>query len=253
MKIIHLSDLHFGTESDFIVDHLRSAVKDIGADLVIVSGDFTQIASHEEFIKTKGFLESLEIPTFCVPGNHDIPRYHPGERVIAPYFRYKKYISPTLCPVFENEEIVIAGMNSARRILPHWNWANGAVSARQLQFLHKTYAGAENRLRLCVLHHPLHKAEGVPLDVTVFGGKRALNKILDLNVHLVLSGHVHFASTTLIKNTVFASASTALSNRLRDQENGFNLVSVGGGFFEITHFTYDGAGFCQASRSHYQV
>ncbi|MGZ9097633.1 MAG: metallophosphoesterase family protein [Micavibrio sp.] len=253
MKIIHLSDLHFGTENDFIVDHLRAAIRDIGADLVIVSGDFTQIASHEEFIKTKLFLESLEIPFFCVPGNHDIPRYHPGERVIAPYYRYKKYISPVLCPVFENQDIVIAGLNSARRILPHWNWAHGAVSPRQIQFLKKTYADAHDRLRVCVLHHPLHRAEGVPLDVTVFGGAFALNKIIDLNVHLVLSGHVHFASTTLIQGTVFASASTALSTRLRNQENGFNLVIVGAGFFEIIHFTYNGSGFCQTSRSRYDI
>lgn len=253
MKIIHLSDLHFGTENSFIVDHLNSAIKNLDAGMVIISGDFTQIASREEFIKTREFLDSLSLPVFCVPGNHDIPRFHILERFLMPYRRYKKFISPKLCPVFEDDNIVIAGLNTARRILLHWNWANGAVSYRQLRFLNKVFCGAKEKFRLCVLHHPLYNAEGVPLDVTVFGGRKALKKMIDLDVHLVLSGHVHFASIAMIENTVFASASTALSTRLRDQENGFNLVTIEEEFFEISHFTYKNAGFSPTGTARYRL
>ncbi len=246
-KIIHLSDLHFGTESSAVVDALLNAIIAISPDYIMISGDFTQIGSEKEFRAAHDFLQKLPCPVFCVPGNHDVPARNLPERFGKPYAKYQKYITQNLSPVFVNEHIVIAGINSARRILPHWNWANGAISSEQRQYLKTIFAPDEPRWTLCMFHHPIHKVDDMPLDVTVFGRKKTLQTIQDLKIDIVLTGHVHHASiTTRGDNThqsVYISASTALSSRKRGQENGFNLITLGERDMIIDIYTLQNQGF----------
>ena len=250
MKLIHLSDLHFGTEESGIVNALESTIKQITADMVIVSGDFTQVASAEEFLKAQDFMKRLGMPVFCVPGNHDVPPLNLWERFLSPYKKYKRYIHPDLCPVFDNDTVVIAGLNSARRMVPHWNWANGAISGTQLAHLKKVYESHDpnrTKLRICVFHHPVQKALNAPLNTVVFGAKKALSTLNELEVGLVLTGHVHHASVTTLGDinhkTVYLSASTALSSRLREQENGFNVIEIQDQSLDIRIHSYDGQKF----------
>lgn len=255
MKIVHLSDLHFGTETDVVVDLLGNAIEAVAPDLVVVSGDFTQVGNASEFKAAHDFLNSLSAPIFCVPGNHDIPRYHLAERLFNPYTKYKTYICEDLCPVFETSEVLIAGLNSARRALPHWNWANGAISESQRQRLFRLFDPAEARWTIGVFHHPVHKVDEMPLNVTVFGRKRTLQAVQDLKIDLVLTGHVHYASMTTrgddTHQTVYLSASTALSSRTRGQQNGFNLIVLEGPVMQIeTHILQDGTFTPVASYKH---
>lgn len=247
MRLLHFSDLHFGTETSSIKSALLAHIKEIPADLVVVSGDFTQTGSKAEFIKAKEFLEDIGLPFLCVPGNHDIPRFEFLERMTDPYRKFKKFIAPELSPVLRYKNACIAGMTTSRRALPHWNWANGCVSADQLEELKTVYAQENTKYRVCVMHHPVHKAEGNPLHSLVFGGHRALLALKAMRVNLVLTGHVHHASITTIEdaghNTVFLSASTALSSRLRIQKNGYNVVTFTEEKFLIEIFHYTNEGF----------
>lgn len=230
MKIIHLSDLHFGTEKPGAVTLLEEEITEIAPDLIIISGDFTQIASVAEFETAQRFLRALPAPYLCVPGNHDIPAHNLLERFLHPYRRYRRYIQQKLCPAWQNDQIVIYGLNSARRALPHWNWANGAISAAQRRELAQAFDPQDKRWRLCTFHHPIHKVDEMPLDVTVFGRKRTIQTLQAQKVDIVLTGHVHHASITTLGDsehqTVYISASTALSSRTRGQENGFNLITL---------------------------
>lgn len=247
MKIIHLSDLHFGTESDTIVHDLQGSIHASKPDLIIVSGDFTQIANTQEFQTAQNFLKQLTVPTLCVPGNHDIPRFDIIQRFFDPYKKYKKHIDHNLYPVYENEDIIVAGINSARRVLPHWNWANGAISQEQLDHLEKTYNQSHSKRRVCVFHHPIHHALNAPMDTIVFGAQRAIDALNELKVDLVLTGHVHHASVTTLGDidhkTVYLSASTALSSRLRKQENGFNVIDIDSQSLDIEMHIHDGDAF----------
>lgn len=247
MRFLHLSDLHFGTEEGDIVKHLNAAIALIEPDLIIISGDFTQIANVKEFKRAHEFIKNLPASVFCVPGNHDISRYNWIERFFNPYKKYKKFISPNLLPVLTGDQFVMAGINTARPILPHWNWANGSISQSQLAHIQNLFTDERGKYRICAMHHPIHKAEKAPLKVTVFGAHAAMQTIHDLQIDLVLTGHVHYASITVVQNTVFASASTAISRRLRSQENGFNVIDFNTDYFEISHFVYDGKGFINSS------
>ncbi len=247
MRIIHLSDLHFGTETPALVQSLSNHMRETPADLLIVSGDLTQIASNREFAQARDFLNNCGLPVFCVPGNHDIPRYDFWERMSDPYRRYRRYISPDLEPVLETPQACIAGINTARRILPHWNWAHGAVSAAQLTKLRKTYEDTQALVRICVMHHPAHKIADGNFKTIVYGGVRALAELGAMKVDLVLTGHVHHAAATLVEygdhHTMFLSASTALSRRIRKSANGYNVITIDGPALHIQMFSYQDNNF----------
>ncbi len=247
MRIIHLSDLHFGTEMPALVEALTQHVRETPADLLIVSGDLTQIASHAEFKQARAFLDSLGLPIFCVPGNHDIPRYDILERMCAPYRRYRRYINPNIQPTLETPQACIAGMNTARRILPHWNWAHGAIAERQLKELQKIYQDTQAPVRICVMHHPIHKIADGNFRTIVYGGTRALEAFGEMKIDLVLTGHVHHAATTLVEydnhHTMFLSASTALSRRLRKSANGYNVITIEGQSLHIEMHSFQDSAF----------
>ena len=230
MKIAHLSDLHFGTEDINIVRALQDKLHELNPDMIIISGDFTQIGNTAEFKIAGEFIRNLSCETICVPGNHDVPAYEMIERFFTPYKKYKKYICDDLCPVYDYKDVLILGLNSARRAVPHWNWANGAISLKQRQKICDVFDPEESRWTICTFHHPIHKVDDLPIDVTVFGGKPTLDTIKDRRIDLVLTGHVHHASLITRGDadhqTVYLSASTALSSRLRGQENGFNLITL---------------------------
>lgn len=246
MKIIHLSDLHFGTETPALTAKLLEKIETLKPDLFIISGDFTQIATEEEFKEAAEFINKLPADSLCIPGNHDVPAFNLVQRFLKPYDLYRKYIDKNLCPTFENDQVLIAGLNSARRALPHWNWANGAISSAQRQKLTETFVPDEKRWTLFTLHHPVHKVDELPISVTVFGRKRTLQTIKDCNVDIVLTGHVHHASVTTIGDldhqTVFVSASTALSSRKRTQENGFNVIALSNTELAIDTYALNGGG-----------
>ena len=112
--LAHLSDLHFGRVHAPVLEPLRRALAAIGPDLVVVSGDLTQRARAEQFREARAFLDSLPFPRLVVPGNHDIPLYNVVKRFAAPLRDYRRIVSRELCPVFEDDEVVVVGLNTAR-------------------------------------------------------------------------------------------------------------------------------------------
>ena len=253
MKIIHLSDLHFGTESPQLTEILTQNVKDMSPNLIVVSGDFAQIASKKEFLQAEEFISQFDCPVFCVPGNHDISHYNILERLFAPFKSYRKYITQELNPYMELEDVCLQGLNSARAVLPHWNWANGAVSDKQIALL-KALFQERTGLGICVLHHPVHKAEEPTIPVKVFGSKKLLKALDGMNVDIVLTGHVHHPSAQKIGSTIFISASTALSSRKRGHENGFNVLNIEDNMLLVEHVTYDGMeGFVKETEKRFKL
>ena len=55
-RILHLSDLHFGAHDPIIVEALEARLDREQADLVVVSGDFTQRAKTEQFQQACEFM-----------------------------------------------------------------------------------------------------------------------------------------------------------------------------------------------------
>ena len=118
-RIAHLSDIHFGAHDPIIVAATEAWLRDKQPDLIIISGDLTQRAKVEQFREASSYLERLReagFPIMVVPGNHDVPLYDVFTRFAAPLDRYKRFINDDLCPWFENDEVAVLGINTARSL-----------------------------------------------------------------------------------------------------------------------------------------
>src|SRR5690606_28467451 len=105
MRIVHLSDLHFGHHDDSVVQSMEAEITAQKPDLVVVSGDFTQIGSRAEFAKAREFLDTLPAPFMAVPGNHDVPERNLIRRFFNPYSCYRRYISRDLEPFVVRDRV----------------------------------------------------------------------------------------------------------------------------------------------------
>ena len=125
MKILHISDLHFGHHDPALAEGFAEDINAQKPDLVVASGDFTQIGTKEEFEQAREFLDKLTAPVFAVPGNHDVPAVNILRRFLNPYGLYKKYIARDLEPFLEMDGVVLIGMRTSRRARLEWNWGHG--------------------------------------------------------------------------------------------------------------------------------
>src|SRR5438045_7094277 len=116
-RIIHLSDVHFGTVDPGAADLVVEKINELSPDVVVVSGDLTQRARSSEFKAARAFLDRLPSPQIVVPGNHDIPLYNAFDRFFRGLDKFQRYITPDLTPTFFDEELAIVGVNTARSMV----------------------------------------------------------------------------------------------------------------------------------------
>ena len=221
MRIIHLSDIHFGAANDNTLEILRDKINKSAPDLLIISGDITQNGYQQEFITAEKYFASIPIKKFFVPGNHDMPQWEIIKRLTQPYKLYKKHINQDLEPVLIDNDVVIIGLNSARIVLPHRNWANGAISSTQINKILQIRKKYANHKIILVAHHPINRVIDAPIKYKVFGATAALRAIKEAKIDLVLSGHLHKPAAQKIHDTLFITAPSAASYRARGCKNGY--------------------------------
>ncbi|MGO8862107.1 MAG: metallophosphoesterase family protein [Acidimicrobiales bacterium] len=95
--VVHLSDLHLGAHIDALAESLLADVWDRRPDLVVVSGDLTQRARRGQFSDARELLNSLPSPVLAVLGNHDLPLFHPPERLLRASRRYEQIVCRRAC------------------------------------------------------------------------------------------------------------------------------------------------------------
>lgn len=70
----HLNWFFFRRKSFFpekLLDPLPDLLRQLKVDLILLGGDFTTTAMHEEFITAQQFVKKLPKPWLAIPGNHD--------------------------------------------------------------------------------------------------------------------------------------------------------------------------------------
>lgn len=241
--LLHLSDLHFGTEQVDRVKALQQFCSDHPPELIVVSGDLTQRARYQQFFKCREFLENLGRPYLVVPGNHDIPLYHVWRRFMSPFGRFQLFFgSPE--QELRTAHFFVIGVNSIR---PKYH-TKGSISMRQIHHVSERLAQIpENILKFVAVHQPFYTEpeDKHRKDCPVMGGialthwsKQGLNGLLHGHLHQSAVYHLNpFYHLNAHQPVLDIHAGTALSDRLHHQDkNGFNCIYTNGA---IEAFIFD--------------
>ncbi|MEO8274811.1 MAG: metallophosphoesterase family protein [Thermoanaerobaculia bacterium] len=253
--LLHLSDVHFGPKH---VPETAAGVIDLAAarrpSLVVISGDLTLRAKPAQFRAAREFAAELEriAPVLAVPGNHDVPLYRAWERLFTPYGAWRRHFRQELEPVFQDDELLVAGVNSAQAFAVK----GGRIRRRRLAEVDQLLASAPPKLfRVVVVHHHLSRPPGVECEHPSWRSGEAIERWKRAGVDLVLSGHLH--RTLELRPAgdegfLELHTGTTGSSRGRGPERGRNSlhwIEVGSASFRVErHFWNGAAGRFEADR-----
>lgn len=250
-RIVHLSDLHFGTTSAVLVDALADGLRRLDSDLIIVSGDLTQRARPQEFKQARVFLDALPAPSLVVPGNHDIaPLTSPLERAIRPFERYQRALGRPLEEQFEDQELTVFGLNT---VAP-FRIKDGRLGKKRLGDTLERLRCCRDTFRVLVAHH------GPELIRSRSSPERQLARaIARAGVDLYLCGHGHRTERVVRTHQyeglevgfVELAIGTTTSARLRNEPNAFALLELRNDAVDVETHHYDGCSFFPVQRHRY--
>lgn len=232
--LAHLSDLHVGSK-DFREEIFLQAADNINStqpDAIIVTGDLTENGYYAEFERVVGYLDLLKFPMLVVPGNHDAR--HVGDNT------FRELIRERYCTLkVKKKGLKVIGLDSSEPDLDY-----GKVGRSQEKWM----IGELNRAteiglyRIIALHHhiiPVPRT-GRERNVLSDAGDMLLS-IVENQANLVLSGHKHIPHVWMVENTVFSTAGTVSSLKLRGKEQtSYNTVDINDDYIEILLNSADG-------------
>lgn len=232
LRIVHLSDPHFGTTQKNVIHGLLKVLNEIQPALVLLTGDITQRARANQFRAAKVFIDQLTPATvIAVPGNHDIPLINIFARLFQPYRGYKSIFKQKLEQNFVLEkDIVINCLNSTSR----WRHIQGDFSD---SYLEKQFEDdfSHCKVHIAAFHHPMDCAKHIDDKNLLKGRNSAISFFERHHVDIIVSGHIHDPYVNLSRgryphiqrNMIISVAGTCLSSRTRaGAPNSFNLIEV---------------------------
>ncbi|MEN3950788.1 metallophosphoesterase [Iodidimonas sp. SYSU 1G8] len=243
MKLIQISDTHFGTEQPPVVEALLELVTEAAPDLVVMSGDITQRARRDEFDRARAFVDRLPVQrVMVIPGNHDIPLYNLPARLFAPYGGFSRVFGEELEPSHDTDDALIITVRTTRR----YRHVDGEVSRAQIEAVAARLRKArDSQLRIVVTHQPVCVQRPQDEVDLLHGHKAAIAGWSAAGADIIMGGHIHLpyvcplheTNVRLPRKIWAVQAGTATSWRVRNEVgNSINIVH------------YDSGGVCSVER-----
>ena len=187
MRILHLSDLHFGRNvASQPLDALARLAEEVQPALVLASGDLTHRGLRSQHDRAAEFLRGLGLPLLVIPGNHDIPYTFP-RRFLSPWAEFERHWETTE-PVYRAEGIVAVGLNSVRP----WRHQSGRLRGRQIARAAELFEDApDGTFRVVAFHHHLLGAPWRSRKKPVAKRNLVLAGLVEAGADLILAGHIH--------------------------------------------------------------
>ena len=192
VRVLHVTDPHLFDDRD---GELRGVVTSLSldsvledyrradwrADIVLATGDIVQDDSAGGYRRFTQALDALDLPVYCVPGNHDVPALMLAEARRAGFF---------YCSGLRAGNWQLLGIDSCAP-----GQAGGRIRRKEMERLAAALGETEAGHVLVYLHHPPVPMHSRWLDEVGLANGTALLELLqrDGRVRLVLFGHVHQA------------------------------------------------------------
>jgi predicted MPP superfamily phosphohydrolase len=228
--LLQLSDSHFGTEQAPVVEALAALAQHQQPDLLVLSGDITQRATRSQFAQARAFTDRLGAPLLAIPGNHDIPLFDLGQRLLHPYARYREAFGNVLEPTHASRELLVQCVNTTR----WYRHKGGTVSSSQIERVASRLRAAQpSQLRVVVVHQPIAVLRATERHNLLHGHTEAQQSWAAAGCDVVLGGHIHLpyvmALAGLARPMWVVQAGTAVSRRVRaGAANSVNVLRWGG-------------------------
>jgi 3',5'-cyclic AMP phosphodiesterase CpdA len=227
-------------------------VQALEPDITALSGDFTQNGAAREFREAAEFIKRLPGRVIAVPGNHDMAFLNVWKRATQRLKLFREYITNDPEPFYMDDEIAVIGLNTAR--ITHLR--DGRIRAWQILRLEQRMAEvAPEIIRVLVTHHPFD-LPAIFTSSDIVGRGALYMKRVTACIDLMLAGHMHIshAGPTAERwdvggdSAVFVQAGTALSTRVRGEENSFQLIRTSAGAIEVQQYISGPTGFAEGER-----
>ncbi len=171
-----------------------------------------------------------------------------------PLGRYRRFVSRDLRPVYRDDELLVIGINSARRISPTGAVSGrmGAISDEQLLDVKLAAKDAPASVfKVVVTHHPFIPPPGDANKGIVHNARAALAQMEISGIDMLLAGHLHSAYSDdvrghheAVKRSILSvQAGTATSTRRRNEPNAYNRITIDGNSVGIEVRVWDGQQF----------
>jgi len=193
LRILHITDPHLHARRDA---RLRGVATDdtlvatlahalAGArrpDVVLATGDLVQDETRAGYERFRELLGSLDLPVYCLPGNHDDPALMREVLAAAP-FQY--------CGVAERGPWSLVMLNSFAQ-----NDDGGVLAPGEIDLLEWTLARGRSSHYLIALHHQPVPMGSLWLDSVPLRNADEFLAVCDRHsaIRAIVWGHVHQAS-----------------------------------------------------------
>jgi 3',5'-cyclic AMP phosphodiesterase CpdA len=244
MRVIQLSDVHFGAVDTPALEAATAYTLDARPDLLMITGDLTLNGLPGEFREAEAWLARLPNPMLVTPGNHDTPYWNIPLRALRPFDRYRRHIGTPQASRVDLPGLHARMFNTARGFQPRLDWSKGAVNLLLARTAAETLAAfPPDELRLIGCHHPLVEVAGSPVTGDVHRGQAAARLFCETGMDVILTGHVHnpFAvALPFCDERTYAVGAGTLSLRTRGVPPGFNVLDVSPAAVQVTAQAWTG-------------
>jgi len=176
-KFAFVSDTHIGSPDGKAEEDLRRTVADINATtglaFVVLTGDITEMGTNDEIARAKAILDSLNIPWYILPGNHDTGWSESGGVTFTKVFGYSTFN-------FEYEGIRFIGCASG----PYVRMSDGHIPREAVNWL-------DTLLHKIPATQPIIFLNHYPIDNSLDNWYEVTDRLMKKNTLAILCGHGH--------------------------------------------------------------
>ncbi len=209
-RIVFISDTHIGSPNGSAEEDLRLTVADVNSlkhiDFVVITGDITELGTNAELLLAKQILDSLNIPYYIIPGNHDTGWSETGGLGFTRTFGYDKFH-------FSHNGIHFIGCASG----PYVRMSDGHVPRDAMNWMQKELASIDKESPVVFLNH-------YPLDEGLDNWYEVIDMLKKKNTVLALCGHGH--NNREVKAEDIPAVMGRSNLRAKAPAGGYNIVDV---------------------------